>query len=134
MVYDEIKMSEQLQDVNLDELDLSKSIFQGLKASNLLEKVVDKAVDNSQELDTKTELNKIVEWGVFKTFEDYLEKHKFNTVSDLFQIFRISVFRFSISKKRAGKKELIELVNAISHFQKEQTETENVSKFMQKGI
>lgn len=80
---------------------------------NAQQKIVSEIV-NADNLELKTEINKVSETTVLTMFQQYLDQNRLVKSSNTLERYINTLFRYSVSKNRKSREELIRIVEALS--------------------
>jgi len=90
-------------------------------SENAQQKIVNEIV-NDNNLELKTEISHVSETTILKIHQEYLQQNHLTLSSNTLERYLNTLFRFSVSKNRKSREELIRMVEALSSsIQSEQT-------------
>lgn len=76
-------------------------------------RVLSQLLDADKNLELKTEINKPFSFAVLNVYVKFLRENSFVDVAEMIENFIQNYFKLSISKKRAGRKEIIDALKSL---------------------
>lgn len=70
-------------------------------------------MDADKNLELKTEINKPFSFAVLSSYADFMDSCDFKEVANIIRNFAKNYYKLSISKKRMGRKEIIEALKSL---------------------
>lgn len=92
--------------------------FTNIDEDNPISKLIDQFFSD-KDIEKKTELDKPLKWSALKMIEDKLEAKGLHLSANVIRQFRETSFRYLVSYKRQGRKEIIEALQSLTAFEKE---------------
>lgn len=97
-------------------------VFNNDKEIEIQQKIVEELL-NSQNLDSKTELQKPMKWSILRVIISFLESKKLLKSSKILDEFVNTSFKYLISLDRKGRIEYIQALQAVNEKEKDKDNT-----------
>lgn len=116
-----------LSDIEIQNKSPIGQIFDTPTEMDTEREIVLEFLNTEKNLDEKTDLDKPMQWTLFRTLEGFLDNLGLKNSSTVLKKFIDQSHKHKVSFKRQGRTEIIELIRALNHAEKEKTELKKIS-------
>lgn len=95
-------------------------LFSKNEETDVKKQIVEKLLNNDDDIASKTELLKPLRWSCLDSIRDFIEKHKMTYSTTILKKFIETSFIYLISNERKGRTEYINALKALAKMDEQQ--------------